>query len=77
MSLFGSDETRLSCGCEDCDPWRYETDYLEFVAEDASTLPELVETLRKCADYYEDRHRLGWRLTEPVQNGMVQLQKDE
>lgn len=76
MSIFDG-EARLSCNCESCDPWRYENDLLTYVAEDVETLPELVKVLRMCADYYEERYRMGWRLVEPVQNGMVELQKDD
>lgn len=75
MTIFG-EESRVECGCSDCDPWRYESDYLKYVAEDCETLPELIDTLRQCADYYERRYVAGWRLTEPVQEGMVELRKD-
>jgi len=63
-------------GCEYCDKEHHEVDYLKFVAENAENLTELIEALRLCANFYEKRHVDGWRLTEPVANGYVQLHRE-
>jgi hypothetical protein len=62
-------------GCEYCDKEHYETDHLKLVAENVANLPELVETLRLCAKFYEKRHQDGWRLNEPVSNGLVHMRR--
>jgi|1185.fasta_scaffold13352_4 hypothetical protein len=63
-------------GCEYCDTDHYEVDYLKLVAEGVEDLKDLVDTLRLCANFYEQRYTDGWYMTEPVVNGFVHLHRE-
>jgi hypothetical protein len=56
-------------------PEEPQEDYLQYVADGAETIRELIASLTTCAKYYEDKLEEGWELGYPVDAGRVYLEQ--